>query len=96
MSTKTAPEHIYLVLCDNHHCDVPFHDHAEVTWCEYKINDHDVEYIRADLSSRHVEEWKDLLTRIAEQPEIGEKFNPPSVVWHWIQEAKLLLSVVES
>lgn len=52
MNIKTAPERIYLVVCDEPDCDAPFHEHDEVTWCQDKINDHDFEYIRADIAAQ--------------------------------------------
>lgn len=38
-----APERIWLQWVEPHH--------AENTWCEDQINDHDIEYVRADLST---------------------------------------------
>jgi hypothetical protein len=45
-----APERIYLQVCDVSDCDEPFCDHHDVSWCQDKINDSDVEYIRADTA----------------------------------------------
>lgn len=48
MSETNAPERIYLQYycngCDDKDCL-----NAEPTWCQDKINDNDVEYVRADL-----------------------------------------------
>lgn len=46
---KGAPAAIYLQCCDAEHCEVPFSEHEGTTWCADKINDLDVEYVRADL-----------------------------------------------
>ncbi len=42
-----APEVIYLQICDDEVCDLSFHAH-EVSWCEDKIYDSDIKYVRAD------------------------------------------------
>lgn len=44
----TAPERIWLQVCDENNCDKPFNAHEGVTWCEDKINETDIEYVRAD------------------------------------------------
>lgn len=46
---KDAPERIYLQVCEDDHCEVPFKDHFDVTWSEDSINPLDVEYVRADI-----------------------------------------------
>ena len=47
---KTAPESIYLVVCDEDGCTSSFDEHHEVTWCADKQNTSDIKYIRADLA----------------------------------------------
>ena len=42
---RTFPSRIYLQQEEV----APFLEHAEITWCSDKINDHDVEYVRVDL-----------------------------------------------
>ena len=54
-----APERIYLQVCDELDCEVPFSDHVEVSWCQDKINDSDIEYIRADTAPPQ-REWQGL------------------------------------
>ncbi len=46
-----APERIYLQVCEDDHCEVPFHEHDEKTWCTTKQNPLDVPYVRADLAA---------------------------------------------
>jgi hypothetical protein len=46
---KDAPEKIYLQVCDDSDCEEPFCEHHDVTWCQDKIEDTDVPYVRADL-----------------------------------------------
>lgn len=48
---KDAPERIYLQVCEDDHCEVPFHEHDEKTWCTTKQNPLDVPYVRADLAA---------------------------------------------
>jgi hypothetical protein len=55
-----APERIYLQVCDVSDCDEPFCDHHDVSWCQDKINDSDVEYIRADTAPPQRKEWQGL------------------------------------
>lgn len=53
MTPKDAPKRIYLQLGpDKPERDDKFSDYAEVTWCAEKINDFDVEYIRADIAMK--------------------------------------------
>ncbi len=42
-----APDVIYLQVCDDDVCEQTFNEH-EVSWCEDKINDSDIKYVRAD------------------------------------------------
>ena len=43
-----APERIYLQDCGEDDCEEPFSAHHEVTWCEDRIHERDVAYMRAD------------------------------------------------
>lgn len=47
----SAPERIYLQACDDPDCDEceMVSGHEGQTWCVDRINEHDVEYVRADL-----------------------------------------------
>jgi uncharacterized protein YbcI len=47
---KSAPERIYLQLVESDYVDNLYG--AEETWCQDKINDDDVEYIRYDIVER--------------------------------------------
>lgn len=48
---KDAPKMIWLQVCpDADHCEVSFADHEGVTWCQDKVNDSDVAYVRADTA----------------------------------------------
>lgn len=42
---RTWPQRIWLQQEE----PAPFNEHSEVTWCQDKINQHDVEYVRVDL-----------------------------------------------
>ena len=49
---KDAPKRIYLQVCSDEHCEVPFHEHVEeVSWCATKQHPLDVPYVRADLAN---------------------------------------------
>ena len=56
---KDAPSKIYLQVCDESDCDQPFDSHIEVSWCQDKINDSDIAYIRADTAPSQ-REWQGL------------------------------------
>ena len=51
MIPKDAPKRIYLQH-DPENTGEPFSEANEVTWCTDKINDNDIEYVRADLARR--------------------------------------------
>jgi hypothetical protein len=56
---------IYLQVCTEYgdeNFDGEFGD--EVTWCKDKINDSDIEYVRADLAKQQLQQAGDLLTRL--------------------------------
>ena len=63
---KDAPEIIYLQVCDDSDCEAAFCDHHDVSWCQDKINDSDVKYIRADTAPPQ-REWQGLTDAEAEQ-----------------------------
>jgi len=48
-----APQTIYLQVCpEADHCEVRFADHDEVTWCQDKIHDSDIAYVRASTTQQ--------------------------------------------
>jgi len=55
-ATLTAPERIFLQICDDVDCEQTFSQHEDaaglegVTWCQDSINENDVAYVRADLA----------------------------------------------
>ena len=51
---KTSPERIHLVIGDNLEDGDEFNDLDEVTWCQDKQYDTDIEYVRADVVSEIV------------------------------------------
>lgn len=54
-----APERIYLQVCDDENCDLSFEAHDDVSWCQDKINDCDILYVRSDTAQPQ-REWVDL------------------------------------
>jgi hypothetical protein len=52
---KDAPTKIYLQICDDINCDLSFEAHDDVSWCQDKINDCDIAYVRADTAPQR--EW---------------------------------------
>ena len=55
---KDAPTKIYLQICDDIDCDLSFEAHDDVSWCQDKINDCDIPYVRADIAPQR--EWVSL------------------------------------
>lgn len=47
---SNAPKLIYLQVCEENDCYHSFDVHDDVSWCQDKINDSDIPYIRADTS----------------------------------------------
>ena len=41
------PKIIYLQICEDPDCDIPYDDHDGITWCDHKINKTDVKYVLA-------------------------------------------------
>jgi hypothetical protein len=54
-----APERIYLQVCDDENCDLSFEAHDDVSWCQDKINDCDILYVRSDTAQPQ-REWQGL------------------------------------
>ena len=42
-----VPKVIYLQVCDEPDCDVPYDDHDGITWCSHRIDKTDVKYVLA-------------------------------------------------
>lgn len=42
-----VPKIIYLQVCEDPDCDVPYDDHDGITWCSHRINKTDVKYVLA-------------------------------------------------
>lgn len=69
-----APKRIWLQH-DPENDGGPFNEAHEVTWCADKINDNDIEYVRADLHRARCEEYRAKLReceRDAEKMRKGE------------------------
>lgn len=81
-----APMKIYLQVCDDDVCEVPFSEHDEVSWCQGKINGSDVAYIRADTAPPQ-REWVGLTDEETEQI-VDAYWNDPAMFVDAI-EAKL-------
>lgn len=47
------PKIIYLQICEDPDCDVPYDDHDGITWCDHKINKTDVKYVLAKDKLKH-------------------------------------------
>jgi hypothetical protein len=54
-----APKTIYLQVCEESDCDHSFDAHDDVSWCQDKINESDIPYIRADTTPPQ-REWQGL------------------------------------
>lgn len=56
---KNIPDKIYLQIGEETPKDADFEELDEVTWCQDRINDNDVEYVKADkaiYSKPHIKE----------------------------------------
>ena len=42
-----VPKVIYLQICDDPDCDVPYDDHDGITWCSHRLDKTDVKYVLA-------------------------------------------------
>ena len=48
-----VPKIIYLQICEDSDCDIPYDDHDGITWCDHRINKTDVKYVLSrDKSQR--------------------------------------------
>jgi len=54
-----APDRIFLVIGEDVTPDTPFSQLAEVTWCADRVNDTDIEYVRAQPAAATVPAGKD-------------------------------------
>lgn len=69
---KTAPDRIYLILGDGIDGDEDFSALEEVTWCQDKQNETDIEYVRADVGRR---EGYELAMRTSPPPKGDEAMD---------------------
>ena len=53
---KNIPEKIYLQVDPENENPNDFNDLHEVTWCQDKINDNDIEYIRKDKIEEYLDQ----------------------------------------
>jgi hypothetical protein len=99
---KDAPSKIYLQVCEENDCSQPFDSHIEVSWCQDKINDSDISYVRADIASPQREwvgltegETIDLALSAFELPEVSsetrEKIHRDLVIAMNDQDSRLML-----
>jgi hypothetical protein len=97
-----APKRIYLQVCDEPECGDTFQWHreqGEMCWCEDKINDRDVEYVRADLthpSAQDAELTDEQIERIWDEWDSAPLPNPPRSInramWRRICFARAILA----
>jgi hypothetical protein len=69
-----APERIWLVVGEGEGQDVAFGDCDEVSWCEHRVFDMDVEYVRAAASASQA-------ARIAELEEREQRLQRALAFW---------------
>ena len=43
-----APSRIFLQVCGDGDCEELFSAHSEVSWCDHRVHDTDIEYVRTD------------------------------------------------
>ena len=61
-----APERIYLQVCDDADCKIPFDEHYEVTWARESITERSIEYVRADVACAERDALKAALRMVQE------------------------------
>jgi uncharacterized small protein (DUF1192 family) len=69
MTHKTvpgSPERIYLQH-DPEDTGEPFNEAHEVTWCADKINDTDIEYVRADLAAAQPQDSEPIIDALSKR-----------------------------
>ena len=88
MTAKEYPKKIYLQNEDGAHPDCDTYYGEGVTWCEDKINKHDVEYIRADLVNEKVR-------HIAKQAVEEERLKLDGSVFMHQESNKLLMKAID-
>ena len=79
---KNIPDKIYLQVGDNVGWDVDFkelEDTGEVTWCSDKIENWDIEYIRASRLEHLVNQ--EVERRIAERMPSEEEIDDETIAW---------------
>ncbi|RZS80614.1 hypothetical protein [Pigmentiphaga kullae] len=60
-----APDRIFLVIGEDVTPDTPFSQLAEVTWCPDRVNDTDIEYVRAQPAAATPDEIEGLRAHVA-------------------------------
>lgn len=60
-----APDRIFLVIGDGVPANTPFSQLAEVTWCPDRVNDTDIEYVRAQPAAATPDEIEGLRAHVA-------------------------------
>jgi hypothetical protein len=72
-----VPKVIYLQICDDPDCDIPYDDHDGITWCSHRIDKTDVKYVLS--SDKPQRQWVDLtddeMLMIYGQNHEGKKYN---------------------
>lgn len=72
VTVTNVPARIYLNLGDLYEMgEIPFQQLTDVTWCEDKIDDTDIEYVRADASAQSEGLRKDAWQLIETAPKDG-------------------------
>ena len=89
-----APERIYLQVCDDADCKIPFDEHYEVTWARESITERSIEYVRADVACAERDALKAALRELIDTARIypafvGERF--PAA----LERARALLAAPE-
>lgn len=74
MSNLRAPQTIYLQTGDHNYDDL---EGSDVTWCQNRINDTDLEYNISLPNPCTPEQYEEIT---------GEKFPKDGVVWFWYEQ----------
>jgi predicted nuclease with TOPRIM domain len=90
MAESTKHERIFLQVCENEDSEWV----GEVTWCQDRINDDDVEYIRADLVQQQLadsESVQTLLSQIRRIDHLAKQLAAKDSTINRLQQDKLNL-----
>ena len=81
-----VPKVIYLQVCDEPDCDVPYDDHDGITWCSHRIDKTDVKYVLAKDKPQRT--WVGLTDDdIADCAEKMEASDPTDSFWREFTQA---------